>query len=391
MKKIMSKKNKTIILSFFSLLLCFPLSFSYGKQSKKNEARQCFEYAYFIEDKAPKQAMEMYAWALEKGLGKKGKPSLGRAAYWRLYYLYLEDQSYLKAFLLLGEIEKWNQRKYKKKELQRLEERLSFLIKRDWGLSEEDLSILYSALGDLKGAKGLREKEDELKGYFIRVIEGKKNKEGLLKILMGFLVKKDQIAIAKKILDDLLLSKISPLKAEQYFLYYARLQVEEGKHRKARESLEQIEVMERDLYLEDKSRENLEKGQEEISQEERELKIEFYYLQGRIERNRKSYLRSADYFQKAASFGEKQSLHSQAAYSLFLGGKFQRARSLLELSQIRPYTDEEILSLMLKIKLSKKKDRKEAKRKLRKMRAYLKAKSLNEKSLLAQRALALSR
>ena len=384
----MAKKspNKALYNPLGPMLLALGLflSFSFldavgAKKNKKSQARQWFEYAYSIEEKAPQRAMQMYAWALEKGLHEKGDPSLARTAYWRLYYLYSERQYYLKAFLLLKDIQKWNKRKYKDKELQRLKQNLALALQKDWGLSKADIRLLFTALQALRNSKGIvEEKQNDaqlqlgsyasLKGHLTRVLKNNSKKAVLRKSLLALLIKEKKITLAKEILDSLILAKPLALKKENYLLEYASLEIEEGAYAKSGYTLNQIEQVEKIEQIE---------------------KMQFYYLWGRIERGLQSYSQSAKYFQKAASFGQRQSLKAQAAYSLYLGQNIQKAFALLSAFQPEPHTDEEILYSLLEIKLAKAKKRRAAKRKLKKMRPYLEAKSAKGRSLLARKALAL--
>ena len=379
----LSKSNSFFPFLFANLILGLLLFFGLltpvnAKQNKKSQARQWFEYAYSVEEQAPQRAMQMYAWALEKGLQRRADIPLARITYWRLYYLYLQRQHYLELFLLLEEIQKWNKRKYKDKDIKGLKQKLSFALQKNWKLSKDNISLLFRALHILNNSKEKR-KQNNAKNYFVRVLQDNAGEAALGRNLLSLLVKKNKIAMAKEILDALMLAVPSVLQEESYLLRYAALQVEEKAYKKAGQTLEGITKFQKYRGV----------GGEAKAKKEKNLEaMQFYYLWGCVERGLKNYSQSARYFEKAASFGQRQSLNTQAAYSLYLDQKPQRAWELLSAFQSRSYTDEELLRLVLEVKLAKASQKKAAKRKLKKMRPYLEAKSTKGHSLLARNALA---
>ena len=381
-------KNQTALYkTAFSLLAAvfFFLELqSLQARPRKSPARLWFEYAYKIEQKAPIQAIRMYEWSFEKGLSKE--KALSDIAFWRLYYLYIQEKAYLKALAHLEEIEKWERRKYKKKSLNLLRKKLSLPLKNEWDLKEKDILILDGGIQALaknqkqtvqenfyKILKKNLDNLDNLKNLKTLGSLGNLQKHVLLERVMGLLVKKRDTESAYGILQRLVLDYPENPQKQKILLNLAGIEIERNRFPQAKEILFQLI------------------GTEEFSEKasHNSGQMRLHYLMGRIYQKEKEYGQAARLFQSASLFSDsllgqqKERMLALAARCFYLENELEKAWHILESLEKKPYTEETILHIVLQIKLKNKKMQK----KLKKYYPYLQAKSSQSQSILAQDAL----
>ena len=201
----------------------------------------------------------------------------------------------------MEDIQKWNKRKYKDKELQGLNQSLSLAIQRNWELSKDNIALLFTSL------RALRKKQNNTKEYLNRVFQNNKHKRVLGKRLLNLLVQRNQIVMAKEILDTLMLYEASALEQEKYLLEYAKLQIEEGAYKEAGQSLEQIKIEQMGGLR--RGTENKEEATQNTDMKTGLKQMQFYYLWGRIERGLKRLLSICKIFSKCSCFWPKTKPH----------------------------------------------------------------------------------
>ncbi len=329
------------------------------KKPQKSLARRWFEFAYKMEKEAPHWSIEMYEWASTNGLGKER--SLSDIAFWRLYYLYIQNERYLTALFHLDQIQKWERRKYKKKGIDRLRKKLEINMKAKWGLvvRQKEISLIQKIKRPLSKAQTQR-----LHSFWQKKLQI----DSLRKEFLEILAKKNKISTARLLIINLLSKSKSKEQKNKIYLDLVELEIKGKNYGQAKKILSQLLGGMTDMKP--------------------EMQMQLYYNMGKIEENEKDYLMAGQRYQSAALFVQKKQMLRLYAHCLYLRNKFQKAKNILQKVGRQSNSEEEILWFVLQIKLTNKKI---FRKRLKKISPYLQAKKKNKSNyFLVKEALALS-
>ena len=390
---ILMKKLRLLLGLAYIALFSVSVLVADAAKHKQSAARRWFEYAYKIENEAPKRSKQMYVWALAAGLGQQNDKQDDKAkknahnnndlvntARWRLFYLYKYQNAYLQAADLLLDMSMQVQTATQKKAFAKLEQGFMSILQKAYALHSTNTAQLWQGLQQLN----LSREQSSVIPYFTQAliqsslaqsngINAKNTQYILMQDILRILCVKHKFEWALKFLQQLRLTTPNLLTSRGYFLQRTAIYIEQEKYEQAERTLA---VM---------------RNSNPTANELRAagaVSSKLPYLQGRIYRGQKRYFRSATSFEKAAqlaqSNSERQRMRFLAAYSLCLAQAHQQAAKLLPPTAPESLSDRYLLWSLLRYETGKW-QHKQLRHKLRSHAPYIEAKAQQGNSALAQR------